>query len=54
MSLERRRQMIAPQHTRLSVERQCRLVSINPMIGLAARRSCVEGSSGLARLTFSG
>jgi putative transposase len=29
MSLERRRQMIDPQHARLSVQRQCRLVSIS-------------------------
>lgn len=29
LSLERRRQMIEPQHARLSVQRQCRLVSIS-------------------------
>jgi putative transposase len=41
MSLERRRQMIEPEHLQLSVVRQCELVSISrsgSTTGLPARR----------------
>ena len=42
MSLERRRQMIEPEHPQLSVVRQCELVSISRSgfypTGLRARR----------------